>query len=71
MPYHGNYLKSVEKILQDNTIKYAVITSSNTNKEDNETINMLNNYNVKYYLTRNGSIDVLSNGKDIKIKQDK
>ena len=30
---------------------------------------LLNQYNVQYYLTRKGSITVLSNGTDIKIKQ--
>ena len=69
VPYHGNYLKRLEELLSTNKIKYAVITSSEEEKEDNETIEMLYKYNIKTYLTREGSITVLSNGEEILIKQ--
>ena len=69
VPYHGNYLKRVEDLLEEKNIKYAVITSSNKEMEDDDTIKMLQKYNVKYYLTRKGSISVLSDGNKILIKQ--
>ena len=69
VPYHGNYLKRLDDLLNDRNIKYAVITSSNSKLEASETIDMLNHHNVKYYLTRMGNISVLSDGNDIKIKQ--
>ena len=69
VPYHGHYLKRLEDILNSKNIKYAVITSSDKEQEDLETIELLNKYNIKYYLTRRGSITIYSDGKDISIKQ--
>ena len=69
IPYHGHYLKRLEEILENNEIKYAVITSSDKELEDDETIEMLNNYNINCYLTRKGPVTILSNGEDIVIKQ--
>ena len=69
VPYHGNYLKRLDTLLKNNNIKYAVITSSLEEKEADETLEMLNNYNIKTYLTRNGSITVLSDGDNIIIRQ--
>ena len=69
VPYHGRYLKRFDDLLLNRNIKYAVITSSLDEKEDERTIDVLKNNNINYYLTRNGEIDVLSNGKNIKIKQ--
>ena len=66
IPYHGNYLKKLDGLLSSRNIKYAVITSSNKELEDPLTIEMLKKYNIKYYLTRDGSIKLSSNGKIIK-----
>lgn len=69
IPYHGHYLKRLDEILENNEIKYAVITSSDKELEDDETIEMLNNYNINCYFTRKGPVTILSNGEDIVIKQ--
>lgn len=69
VPYHGRYLKRLDDLLLDRNIKYAVITSSLEEVEDDKTTETLDKYNIKYYLTRNGEIDVLSDGKNINIKQ--
>ena len=69
VPYHGHYLKRFEDLLNNNTFKYAVITSSSKELEDSRIIDTLNQYNVKYYLTRLGNIRVLSDGENIIIKQ--
>jgi len=69
IPYHGNYQKKLQSLLEKTTPTYAVITCSNTEKEDDEMVELLENLNIKYYLTRNGSITVLSDGNSIKIKQ--
>ena len=69
VPYHGNYLKKLDDLFKTKGFKYAVITSSIQKMEDTKTIDLLNKYNVKYYLTRQGDIDILSDGKNIKIKQ--
>ena len=71
VPYHGNYLKKLDDLLNAKKINTAVITSSNTEQESTKTINMLRKYNIKYYLTRNGDIDVLSDGNKISVEQKK
>ncbi|MBQ9297848.1 MAG: MBL fold metallo-hydrolase [Clostridia bacterium] len=69
VPYHGHYQKKLQKLLETTKPNYGVITCSNEEPEDEETISILNDLNIKYYLTRNGSITVLSDGNEIKIKQ--
>lgn len=69
MPYHGNHLKRNKELINKYNFQYAVITSSDQKPEDDRTIELLNDYRIDYYLTRNGSIDVYSNGKNIKIVQ--
>ena len=69
VPYHGRYLKRFDDLIEGRNIKYAVITSSDKEGEDNQTIESLDNNNIHYYLTRNGQIDILSDGKNIKVNQ--
>lgn len=69
VPYHGHYQKRLDELLENRKLKYAVITSSVKELEDTETIDVLNKYNIKYYLTRTGAITILSDGTNIKIKQ--
>ncbi|MBR3002259.1 MAG: MBL fold metallo-hydrolase [Clostridia bacterium] len=69
IPYHGHYQKKLNNLLKTVQAKYAVITSSNTEPEDEETIALLKELNTAYYLTRNGSVTVLADGNEIKIKQ--
>lgn len=68
-PYHGNYQKQLSNLLETMQPKYTIITSSEEEREDTETVNMLKNLNIKYYLTRNGALTVESNGKYINIEQ--
>ena len=69
IPYHGHYQKKLDKLLKTVMPSYAVITCSNSEPEDDETVELLSELGIKYYLTRNGNITILSDGKDIKIKQ--
>mgnify|MGYP002620494496 CR=1 FL=1 len=69
IPYHGNYLKQLSKLLETVNPNYAVITSSDEELEDDETIELLNNLKIKYYLTRKGPIVIKSNGDNIHIEQ--
>ena len=69
IPYHGHYMKRLDDLLETVKPKYAVITSSDKEKEDDETINLLRNLGIKYYLTREGSITIRSNGNYIDINQ--
>ena len=65
IPYHGNYLKRLDDLLEIIKPKYAVITSSNSMRESSETINTLSELGIKYYLTRNGDINIYSDGTNI------
>lgn len=69
IPYHGHYQKRLENLLESITPKYAVITSSEDEREDEETLELLDEFGVSCYLTREGDILISSDGSDIKIKQ--
>ena len=69
VPYHGHYLSKLDNLLSSKNISYAVITSSDSEMEDAETLELLKSYHISYYLTREGSITVYSNGKKLQIKQ--
>lgn len=69
IPYHGNYLKRLDDMLDVVKPSFGVMTCSSTEGCEEETLEVLDKYNVKYYMTKNGAIRLLSNGKDIIIKQ--
>ena len=69
IPYHGHYQKKLDDLLESVKSKYAVITSSIEEPEDEETIQLLVSMDIKYYLTRNGGITLLSDGNKIVFKQ--
>ena len=69
IPYHGNYLKRIDDLLDVVNPNYGVMTCSASEGCEDETLEVLNNYNIKYYMTKNGSISVLSDGNNIVIKQ--
>lgn len=69
IPYHGNYQKQLDNLLENIKPGYAVITSSLDYVEDDKMIDLLKEKNIKYYLTRNGEIMIKSDGKKIKIIQ--
>ena len=67
IPYHGFYLKQLDNLLDIVNPQYGVMTCSKEKGCENDTIELLKKYNIKYYMTKNGSITILSNGKNIKI----
>ena len=69
IPYHGNYQKKLDNLLKATNPDYAVITSSDEEPEDEETITLLENMSIEYYLTRKGSVTIQSDGQKIIIKQ--
>ena len=68
MPYHGNYLKRLDDLLDDVNPKYAIITSS---FEDEKTVDLLNKRDINFYNTKDGSINIISDGNNIRIFQNK
>ena len=69
IPYHGHFQKQLDNLLEAVNPKYAVITCSNSQPVDDETIELLKQFNIDYYVTREGSITIKSDGKDIVIEQ--
>lgn len=69
IPYHGNYLKKLDDLLDNTKPKYGVVTCSDKEGCEDKTLEVLDNYKLKYYLTRDGSVTVISNGNNIKINQ--
>lgn len=68
MPHHGRYNKQLKKLIDKTKPKYVVITTSNEEKEEDKTVELLNQKNIKYYSTRKGKVLVLSDGKNITVK---
>ena len=69
VPYHGHYQNTLDSLIKNTNPQYAVITSSNDEPEDSETLELLSNNNITTYLTRNGSILLTSDGTKIEINQ--
>lgn len=69
IPYHGNYQKQLDNLLKAVEPEYAVITCSDTEPDISKTEELLNKLGIKYYLTSNGGITVLSDGDNIIIRQ--
>ncbi len=69
VPHHGRYNKKTEEFLQTINPDYAVITSSDKNPAESETLSALKDVGSEIYETRNGDVTVISDGKTIKIFQ--
>ena len=69
IPYHGNYQKRLDDLLDWAKPKYAVITCSSSESDISETIELLKKLNIKYYLTKDGGITIQSDGENIIVKQ--
>ena len=69
IPYHGNFQKQLDTLLENITPTYAVITSSDKEPEEEDMTNLLDNMGIKYYLTRLGDIKVTSDKTKITVNQ--
>lgn len=69
IPYHGNYQKRLSDLIEATNPHYAVVTCSSTEPDISETMELLKGMNINYYLTKDGSITVQSDGDNIYIKQ--
>lgn len=59
MPHHGSYNDMLESLIQYADPKAVGITCSSKNPADEETLELLDKYNIKTYLTEYGNIDIL------------
>lgn len=69
MPHHGRYNERTQSFVEVISPRYAVITSSNKNIEDERTVNILETVGSDVFTTRNGNIEVITDGKTINVKQ--
>ena len=69
MPHHGRYNELTQSFVEIISPRYAVITSSDKNIEDERTVHTLQTIGAEVYTTRNGDIKVTTDGKTINIKQ--
>lgn len=70
IPHHGQYNKNTEKFIKHVNPSYSVITCSKKNTADAETISILENIGSAVYLTENGDVKAVSDGKNIEITQE-
>ena len=68
-PYHGHYQDYLSDLIKECDPKYAIITSSDDQPEDELTVQLLENAGVSTYLTRKGDVIIQTNGSDVSIKQ--
>ena len=55
LPHHGSYLENYPEILSALDPKYAAVTCSKKNPEDEELTDLLSKLGISYYLTRGGN----------------
>ena len=56
IPYHGNYLKRLNDLLDVVKPSFGVMTCSSSEGCEDETLEVLNNYNIKYYMNKYDAI---------------
>lgn len=69
VPYHGRYIESLSELVNKIQPEYAVITSSQEDREDKKTVELLKDIGANVLLTREGAIVVKSDGRSLNIDQ--
>ncbi len=69
MPHHGNYNKRITAFLKGVTPTYTVICDSEKNPAEDDTIKALEAIGSEIYHTKDGDIDITSDGKTISLLQ--
>lgn len=69
MPHHGGFEKNLDDLINLVQPKYAVLTDSNSDPEDDKTVKLLQEKGVQAFSVRNGNIVIKTDGKNINISQ--
>lgn len=69
VPHHGRYNDKSNEFFTLVNPKYAVITCSDKNPEEQEVMVALKQLGTKVYLTRKGNVYITSDGESLRIKQ--
>lgn len=70
VPHHGKYNKFTKSFIESINPKISVITCSNKNPAEDETVKIIEDISKEIFYTKNGDVKVVSNGKTINISQD-
>ena len=62
MPHHGSWHKPLKALLEMTQPAYAVITSSDAEPEDEETVDLLETQHVETFFTRRGAVRFTCDG---------
>ena len=68
VPYHGHWQESLMLLAGAVAPRYAVVTSSDDEPEDAETLELLESFGAETFLTRNGNIRVTSDGATLRVE---
>ena len=68
LPYHGSYQKMDQELLEVVEPKYVIVSTSD-NVFEEKLINLLEEKDFSYYVTKDGGVTLTSDGKEIKIRQ--
>ena len=69
MPHHGNWHEPLTELVKMTAPRYAVITSSEDEPEDEQTLALLESAGAETYLTRNGRILIQCDGAAMTLSQ--
>ena len=69
VPYHGHWQDGLTDLVKYVSPAYAVITSSGAVKEDAQTTDLLEQDGAEVYLTRKGTVTIVTDGSSVKITQ--
>ena len=62
VPYHGHWQSALQTLIKTVSPSYAVITSSDDEPEDEQTLDLLAQLGVETFLTRTGAVTIRSDG---------
>ncbi len=69
LPHHGDYKKQYKNLLEEVKPKNVIITASKDEPDTSKTEALLRELKIDYYITKNGDINITSDGTNIVIKQ--
>ncbi len=70
VPYHGNYQKQLKNLIPSADPEYAVITCSASEGGEAKTLDLMEKYDVEVFLTSEGNVSIVSDGKNITASYD-
>ncbi|MBQ9521842.1 MAG: MBL fold metallo-hydrolase [Oscillospiraceae bacterium] len=68
MPHHGSWHEPLLLLVESTAPRYALITSSDDEPEDSETLELLESFGVETFLTRFGQVLVHSDGTQLTVE---